>query len=67
MISTLWGAFFVFRYFVSSVYCDGACRAEKIKQFAPKGGHGFILGTTLLFGKNRDYGEIMKYIREMQF
>ena len=50
-----------------SVYWDGACGAEKIKQFAPKGVHGFILGTTLLFGKNRDYCEIMKDIREMQF
>ena len=37
-----------------SVYWDGACGAEKIKQFAPKGVHGFILGTTLLFGKKRD-------------
>ena len=50
-----------------SVYWDGACGAEKIKQFAPKGVHGFILGMTLLFGKKRDYREIMKDIREMQF
>jgi len=49
------------------VYWDGACGAEKIKEFAPKGVRGFILGTTLLFGKDRPYKEIMEDIRNMRF
>ena len=49
------------------VYWDGACSAEKIKEFAPRGVKGFVLGTTLLFGQNRPYGETIKKIREMDF
>ena len=49
------------------VYWDGACGAEKIKEFAPKGVRGFVLGTTLLFGKDRPYKEIMEDIRNMRF
>lgn len=49
------------------VYWDGACGAEKIKEFAPKGVRGFVLGTTLLFGKDRPYREIMEDIRNMRF
>lgn len=49
------------------VYWDGACGAEKILEFAPKGIRGFILGTTLLFGKEQSYGEIMQDIRAMKF
>ena len=45
---------------------DGACGADKIKKFAPKGVDGFVLGTTLLFGKNRPYGDILKEIRELK-
>lgn len=45
------------------VYWDGACSADKIKLFAPKGVAGFVLGTTLLFGKGRPYGEIIAEIR----
>lgn len=46
------------------VYWDGACSADKIKKFAPKGMNGFVLGTTLLFGKaDRTYGEILHEIR----
>jgi ribulose-phosphate 3-epimerase len=26
---------------------------------------GFVLGTSLLFGKNKPYGEILKNIREL--
>lgn len=48
------------------VYWDGACNADKIIQFAPKGVDGFVLGTTLLFGKNRPYGEILDEIRQMK-
>lgn len=49
-----------------SVYWDGACGAEKIRQFAPKGVRGFILGTTLLFGRGRTYADIMHDIRAMR-
>ncbi len=49
------------------VYWDGACGADKIKQFAPKGVKGFVLGTTLLFGKTKPYGEILNNIRELKF
>lgn len=45
---------------------DGACGADKIKKFAPKGVDGFVLGTTLLFGKNRSYWDILKEIRELK-
>ncbi|WP_330675263.1 hypothetical protein, partial [Clostridioides difficile] len=41
------------------VYWDGACGADKILEFAPKGVKGFVLGTTLLFGKEKNYGEIL--------
>lgn len=47
------------------LYWDGACSADKILEFAPKGVRGFVLGTTLLFGKNRSYGETIKDIREL--
>lgn len=49
------------------VYWDGACSAEKIREFAPRGVRGFVLGTTLLFGQNRPYGETIKKIRGMDF
>lgn len=49
------------------IYWDGACSADKIIEFAPKGVKGFVLGTTLLFGKNRDYGETIKDIRKLKF
>ncbi len=47
------------------VYWDGACGADKIKDFAPLGVKGFVLGTTLLFGKKRPYGETIRQIRNM--
>jgi ribulose-phosphate 3-epimerase len=47
------------------LYWDGACSAEKVKEFAPKGMDGFVLGTTLLFGKNRPYGDILQDIRAL--
>ena len=46
---------------------DGACGADKIQEFAPRGVDGFVLGTTLLFGKDRCYGDILKDIRELRF
>ncbi|MBQ9610053.1 MAG: ribulose-phosphate 3-epimerase [Lachnospiraceae bacterium] len=48
------------------VYWDGACSADKIKQFAPMGVKGFVLGTTLLFGKGRPYGDILRDVRAME-
>lgn len=49
------------------IYWDGACSAGKIIEFAPKGVKGFVLGTTLLFGKEQAYGETLRNIRELQF
>lgn len=49
------------------IYWDGACSADKIKEYAPLGVKGFVLGTTLLFGKEASYGDILKAIREMRF
>lgn len=47
------------------VYWDGACGPDKIKNFAPMGVKGFVLGTTVLFGKGRPYAEILKEVREL--
>lgn len=49
------------------LYWDGACSADKILEYAPKGVAGFVLGTTLLFGKNRPYEDIISDIRELRF
>lgn len=49
------------------LYWDGACSADKIMEYAPKGVKGFVLGTTLLFGKDRAYGETLQNIRELKF
>ena len=46
-------------------YWDGACSADKIKEFAPKGVKGFVLGTTLLFGKKESYKEALDHIRNL--
>lgn len=47
------------------VYWDGACGADKIIKYGPKGMDGFVLGTTLLFGKRRSYGELLEEIRRL--
>lgn len=49
------------------MYWDGACSAERILEYAPKGIKGFVLGTTLLFGKVQPYGETLQNIRELRF
>ena len=49
------------------IYWDGACGADKIINYAPRGVKGFVLGTTLLFGKDAPYGETLRKIRELQF
>ena len=48
------------------LWWDGACSADRILENAPRGMDGFVLGTTLLFGKNRDYRDIIKEIRELK-
>lgn len=49
------------------IYWDGACSSDKILEFAPKGVRGFVLGTTLLFGKDKPYKETLQDIRELRF
>jgi ribulose-phosphate 3-epimerase len=49
------------------VYWDGACSADKIQTYAPLGVDGFVLGSTLLFGKDRPYADIIRDIRELKF
>jgi len=49
------------------LYWDGACSADKILEYAPKGVRGFVLGTTLLFGRGKPYGEVLQNIRELRF
>lgn len=48
------------------VYWDGACGPDKIQKFAPMGMDGFVLGTTMLFGKGRPYGEVIREIQGMR-
>lgn len=47
------------------VYWDGACGMDKIEKFGPMGVKGFVLGTTVLFGKKQDYKEILSNIRSL--
>ena len=49
------------------IYWDGACSADKILEYAPKGVRGFVLGTTLLFGKEASYAQTLQNIRELKF
>lgn len=49
------------------IFWDGACGADKILEYAPKGVDGFVLGTTLLFGRKQPYEETLKNIRELKF
>lgn len=47
------------------IFWDGACSADKIKTYAPMGVNGFVLGTTLLFGKKESYKETIDRIRKL--
>ncbi|MGN1135981.1 MAG: ribulose-phosphate 3-epimerase [Oscillospiraceae bacterium] len=47
------------------VYWDGACGPEMIHEFAPKGVKGFVLGTTILFGKGKTYRDILHDVRTL--
>lgn len=49
------------------IYWDGACGLDKIQQYAPMGVKGFVLGTTLLFGKDKPYKDTLEEIRKMEF
>ncbi|SKB94896.1 ribulose-phosphate 3-epimerase [Lachnospiraceae bacterium] len=49
------------------LWWDGACTSEKILKYAPRGIDGFVLGTSLLFGHERPYGELIKDVRNMRF
>ena len=49
------------------IYWDGACGADKIREYAPLGVRGFVLGTTLLFGKGTSYADTLAAIRRMEF
>lgn len=48
------------------IHWDGACGPDKIKEFAPKGVNGFVLGTTILFGKNKPYKDILYDVRKLK-
>lgn len=47
------------------LYWDGACTEERIREFAPIGVDGFILGTGLLFGHKESYMELLTSVRKM--
>ena len=47
------------------IYWDGACSEDKIRAYAPRGVKGFVLGTTLLFGKEASYEQTLKTIRSI--
>ena len=49
------------------LYWDGACSAGRILEYAPRGVKGFVLGTTLLFGKDKTYMETLQNIRKLKF
>ena len=49
------------------IYWDGACSADRIREYAPLGVKGFVLGTTLLFGKTNSYAKTIADIRKMKF
>lgn len=43
---------------------DGACTMERIEEWTPKGVRGFVLGTSVLFGKKRSYSDILHDVRK---
>lgn len=47
------------------VFWDGACALDKIQTYAPMGVDGFVLGTSVLFGHNEGYKEILERVRGM--
>lgn len=47
------------------IYWDGACSLDKIENYAPKGVDGFVLGSTILFGKDQPYDTTIANVREI--
>lgn len=47
------------------IYWDGACSPDRIQTYAPKGFDGFVLGSTILFNKDRSYQEILQDVRKL--
>lgn len=45
---------------------DGACSAQRIKQWSANGVDGFVLGTAALFGKKQSYREVFSCLRMME-
>lgn len=45
------------------LFWDGACGKDKIEKYGKKGMDGFVLGTTVLFGKKQSYADILDEIR----
>lgn len=45
------------------IYLDGACTLERIQTYSQKGVKGFVLGTSVLFGHEESYQEILHKIR----
>jgi len=48
-----------------SIMIDGAISPDKIANLSPKGVEGFILGTSSLFGKDKDYSTIINNLRNL--
>ena len=44
---------------------DGACSPERIETLSKIGVDGFILGTSALFGKEKNYQEIIPELRQL--
>ena len=49
------------------LYWDGACGADRMREYVPKKMDGFVLGTTLLFGKRAEYADIIPAVRKLDF
>lgn len=46
------------------VYWDGSATKERILKYSKLGVKGFVLGTAVLFGKNRPFADIMQELRD---
>jgi len=47
------------------IIIDGACSPEKIRTLSDKGVDGFVLGTSALFQKSREYSSILKELKRI--
>ena len=56
---------FVDHKFGYQVMVDGACSPEKIKKLSKIGVDGFVLGTSALFGKDKNYTTLIEELREL--